>query len=992
MPQYQRPPKKKHLQNNWVIIINLIISTVVLFSLFNILGAFGNIVRNIAFGLLGLSAYALAIIVIIICIFKLVYKQIEIDRKKALRYLPLLTIGILAVHTITTQNYQSENFGSYLKECYSFGMENAGGLIFGLFVYPISRLGYSFALAILVVAFFSVAFISLYPLFLSSGNFRTKNVKYSKLKNERNNFQGEAKDIAVGNELFIGTPDGRTRNNKIIKKSSFSSSKEREFDIMFPNKIDMDSETHEDNLIDKIKKKGSYDILFTNSAENNNESEQGVSEDINKSKSLIFPTVTNEEQETIKSELKPVISQDDKYANYTLGYRKAQIQKSLEEDAEIKNNGKRLGIFDTTFDSKEKQEPYISKSEQKRLDMAKNKLYGENDVKDDKDETFESLYINDNTNKPPIKKQFIDLDKRKSYDALYSDDLDNNNNDSKLELADLPKKVFDKDSSKEDYYDNILKEQPSNAKARGLRSDIGKFHNTKPMKDSIMDNKVDLTQVSFVDSPTAIIKKSQYKAPPEDLLKMYPKVESSSIDEHQERCMALRNVLLEYGIDTVVDRYTVGPSFTRYEITMPIGVTVKKIQQISDDIAMRLKANKLRIEAPIPGKNAVGVEIANNISSIVGIREGIRSHSFKKGSELSFLLGVNISGEVFTCNIAKMPHLLIAGATGAGKSVCINALICSLIYKYSPDHVRLILIDPKRVELSLYNGLPHLLIPEVIYEAEKAINAMNWATKEMERRYELFHKMRVRNLDEHNRKAEDEGMPTIPYIVIVIDELADLMTYKKRDIEEKIKRLAQLARAAGIHLIFATQRPSVDIITGTIKANFPSRIAFAVTSFPDSKTILDHSGAEKLRGQGDMLYAPTGAPDPIRLQGAFISNEEVEAITDYVKEHNVSYYDESIDAEINSVKSIKSDDNNSVDSSNDSEDEIFAPALKLIIESKQASISMIQRRFAVGYARAARLIDEMELKGYIGPADGSKPRDVKITMEEYTSIYGDVNE
>jgi len=1026
---YRRPPRRKPSTSSGVVLIYLIISTGILFSLFNILGSFGNVVKNIVLGVFGVSAYALCIFSILVSIKKLINWRLVIDRRKAAKFLPLIFLGIMALHIMTTRNYISADYGDYLKQCYTNGNINAGGVVLGSVLYPfMSWLGVNFALAIIVIAFFSAAFISLYPLFLGYGNFKTKSVRYAKAKKDvYDEEESEPSDIRVGNELFIGSPDGKSSNNRIQRKSPFSSNKTKDFDLSFPNKIDVDSETVDNPLIDKIKNKGSYDILFANPYD-----KEEVPVKVSKPAagaeaphSLIFPTVSNEVKPSAAEKPKPIVSANDQYANYTLGYRQAQIKKSLEEGVEIKSTydtQKRLGIFDeNTVDKKDLKDSLIkSPEEQLRFEKAKKRLYGSEEDEKEPDKTFESLFINNRT-EIPRKTIFDNIDENKtsSYDILYGNKTEPYN----LPTESLEKNIFKKNSNaereeqqiKEFLQDELIdkrtenieeesieyheedyepfSELPSDASARALRSDIGRSHNTFPRKsekNEIIDVKVEAKQVSMTDSPTAVFKKTRYVAPPEELLKMYPRVESDSVDEHQERCIALRNVLLEYGIDTVVDRYTVGPSFTRYEITMPIGVTVKRIQQISDDIAMRLKANKIRIEAPIPGKNAVGVEIPNSKPSTVGLREGIRSSAFKKDSELSFLLGMNLSGEVFTCNIVKMPHLLIAGATGSGKSVCINCLICSLLYKYSPDQVRLILIDPKRVELSLYNGLPHLLVPDIIFDAEKAINAMNWATKEMERRYELFHSMRVRNLEEHNRKAEAEGAPFLPYIVFIIDELADLMTYKKREIEEKIKRLAQLARAAGIHLIFATQRPSVDIITGTIKANFPSRIAFAVTSFADSKTILDHGGADKLRGQGDMLYNPVGSPDPIRLQGAFITNDEVEAITDFVKENNTSYYDESIEAEIDAVKSSKADDAVEGEENGDVSDEFFIPALKMIIETGQASISMIQRRFAVGYARAARLIDEMEARGYVGPSDGSKPRDVKITLNEFISLYGDI--
>ena len=457
----------------------------------------------------------------------------------------------------------------------------------------------------------------------------------------------------------------------------------------------------------------------------------------------------------------------------------------------------------------------------------------------------------------------------------------------------------------------------------------------------------------------------------------------------------LEESLEQFGIPAKVVNAVVGPAVTRYEIEMPAGVSVKKILSHTEDIAYNLAANgDIRIEAPIPGKSAVGIEVPNEKIATVGIRDMIVSPEFQNSKNpLTFVLGKDITGSVKLCNLAKMPHLLVAGSTGSGKSVCLNAVILSLIYKTSPDDVRLILIDPKQVEFSIYNGLPHLLVPNVITESDKALNSLTWAVDEMERRYTMFRNSRTKDIGEYNSSSDvlEGKVDKMPYIVIIIDEVADLFMTSKKEVEEKIARLAQKSRAAGIHLILATQRPSVDVITGTMKNNFPSRISFKLMSFADSKTILDQAGAEKLLGRGDMLYKPNDAPEPRRIQGCFVTTQEVGNIVDFVKEKNSEYdFDASVEDFIqNPQKQDVFSQNNGETSGEGGTDPLLPQAVKCVIENGQASISMLQRRLVIGYPRAARIVDQMQEKGFISPADGSKPRAVLITMEEYEELYGD---
>ncbi len=448
----------------------------------------------------------------------------------------------------------------------------------------------------------------------------------------------------------------------------------------------------------------------------------------------------------------------------------------------------------------------------------------------------------------------------------------------------------------------------------------------------------------------------------------------------------LQKTLYSFGVSAKVENVSVGPAITRYELKPAEGVRVSKIANLADDIALNLAAKTIRIEAPIPGKQAVGIEVPNEKSELVHIRDILESDEFiDNKSKLAFALGKDVSGATIVTDIAKMPHVMIAGATGSGKSVCINTLITSIIYKAKPSEVKLVMVDPKIVELSVYNGIPHLLIP-VVTDPKKAAGALAWAVQEMENRYAMFASKGVRDLKGYNDAiANDDTIGKLPHIVIIIDELADLMMVAKGDVEDAICRLAQKARAAGMHLVIATQRPSVDVITGLIKANIPSRIAFAVSSQVDSRTILDQVGAEKLLGKGDMLFYPTGAPKPVRIQGAFISDKEVEKVVNFVKANGKSEYRDDITEYIE--KANTTDKEQAEGAGNDDEaDELLNEAIETVIETGQASTSFIQRRFKVGYARAGRIIDQMEERGIISGYQGSKPREVLMTKERWQEL------
>ena len=476
------------------------------------------------------------------------------------------------------------------------------------------------------------------------------------------------------------------------------------------------------------------------------------------------------------------------------------------------------------------------------------------------------------------------------------------------------------------------------------------------------------------------VEDENYEFPPVEFLQEGKKTVKGNKKALTDTATKLQKTLYSFGVSAKVENVSVGPSITRYEIKPAEGVRVSKIANLADDIALNLAAETIRIEAPIPGKQAVGIEIPNKEKEVVHLREIIDSDEFRNAkSKTSFALGKDAAGEIIVTDIEKMPHVLIAGSTGSGKSVCINTLITSIIYKAKPSEVKLVMIDPKVVELSIYNGIPHLLIP-VVTDAKKAAGALLWAVQEMVNRYSLFATKGVRDIKGYNELLEkEEGAEKLPQIIIIIDELADLMMVAPNDVEDSICRLAQMARAAGMHLVVATQRPSVDVITGIIKANIPTRISFAVSSGVDSRTILDMYGAEKLLGKGDMLFSPVGTQKPMRIQGAFISDGEVEKIVDFLKANADVKYNEDI---IEKIEKANSTDKELDENSDDDVDEFLMDAIDTVVETRQASTSFIQRRFKVGYARAGRIMDQMEERGIISPPEGSKPRQVLITKEQ----------
>ena len=626
-----------------------------------------------------------------------------------------------------------------------------------------------------------------------------------------------------------------------------------------------------------------------------------------------------------------------------------------------------------------------------------------------KDEYSADIYEPDNRMKPVDKAQVIVDDSDDLFEDLYSDDKSADSGMPVQSVQEIQDDYYSEESQypDEDVSDGMVdnysySEPDADEEVYDIQGDEAADYTDDIQEEPEADVQDNVTAENPASEGGALVstdnkngvsekkQKKAYKFPPVSLLKKNPGAASGGKAEYRMTAQRLQETLLTFGVKVTITDISCGPTVTRYELQPEQGVKVSKIVSLSDDIKLNLAAADIRIEAPIPGKAAIGIEVPNKEAGSVYFRELVESKEFKESqSAISFGVGKDIAGKTIIADIARMPHLLIAGATGSGKSVCINTIIMSLLYKAKPEDVRLIMVDPKVVELSVYNGIPHLLLP-VVTDPKKAAGALNWAVNEMTDRYKKFAAMQVRNIKGYNdvvvkknKEGIDPPMEKLPQIVIIIDELADLMMVAPGEVEDAICRLAQLARAAGIHMVIATQRPSVNVVTGLIKANIPSKIAFAVSSGIDSRVIIDMNGAEKLLGKGDMLYFPSNLPKPLRVQGAFVSDEEVENVVSFLKENaeEVSY-DESIAQATVSQESMPG----SSSKGDDDRDSLFADAGRFVIENEKGSIGSLQRHFKIGFNRAGRIMDQLADAKVVGPELGTKPRKVEMTMEEFETL------
>lgn len=891
-----------------------------------------NFMKNCLLGLLGLSVYPLLLIGCVLCVMKLKNAKFKLG-KKYLTYISLaLAITWFIFHLILTSKIPTNNFWEYLKQTY-LATTTAGGVIFGFISYPLIKL-----LTVVGAYIFSTIALAIFVGLIAD---------YFLVERKINNVESKSKFDFSNIENFAFEEEPKEKVNVIKDNKKTSRQKlglEKDESVIISSNMPRYNfdEFQQKPLMSK------KDYILTPPSpvvpvENSEDvfsvmpKKSYVYEKINKPQKSNFDT-DNKNGESVE-EIKPQSSfvKEEPVNDYetqnneiraTQNYE-SQEEQNIEDGDFMVEEGEDLSGFETAFETStelEDEEDYVELEDL-------NEEIDDSEVLEEITEEIEDEYVDE-----------------------YATSVDNSYLGSTVDTTVVRPSV-----------------------------DISKFNIPSMVKKP-------LNELPKEEKPKQKLDIPPYVAPPVDLLNYLDNPVRISDDELQDNIIRLEQVLEDFKVPAKVNNVQVGPAVTRYELTMPRGISVNKIAQMADDIAMTLASNgSIRVEAPIPGKNSVGIEVPNAQVSPVSLRELIDSDDFRnRGNPLSFVLGKDINGNIMFCNLDKMPHVLVAGSTGSGKSVCLNTMLLSMCYKAGPQDLRLILVDPKMVEFSTYNGLPHLLIPEVIIGKDLTINALDWSIREMERRYALFAKNHVVNINEYNKleMVKSKREEKLPFIVIVVDELADLMLEAKREIEDRIAKLAAKARAAGLHLVLATQRPSVDVITGTVKANLPSRIAFALTNYMDSKTVLDGGGAEKLLGKGDMLFKPQDKPEPTRIQGAFVSNVEIARVVEFIKENNRPVYDEDAGKAIKNPNRDKVQSNN-VNARETEFDPVLKEALRMFIQTKQASASMISRRYSVGFNRAGRIMDQMEMAGFIGPQEGAKPRAVLITMEEYNAIFGE---
>lgn len=1002
-------------------------------------------------------AYFLALIIIgILTICKV--KRPKISWVRVVAIIMFFAMIISLLHCVSSSQYAHNGYGKYLITCYeqhnTAGGILAGVFMYPLLL--VDYLGIVItsilALGFCAVFVFFDAWVKDYK-FAKKGiptndmvDFR-ENVseqEYSVVGNDLYIEEGEnkKKKSAKNQDEYIPLSELQSEDSQVVFDQPVSSDE---------NEIQTEEDEKESIL------KNFFASLKSNKEEKKEEQEP-ISDFDNAYNILYKNESLKKEDSEVEKNSKSVLENKQDYESYTNNYRMNKIKKNLgvQEDSgttsifDFKANetSKENKIFDDVYsekaeDAKEDKHDYFAVDEivfernsnvenikqvedikvddqkpafieKKQLDqnVASNNFNASEKQNTTQFEDFvnipkfeETLKENSNTNKPSFEEK--NQNANTNYDNIPVVDKTANHD----EINDFHDLLMQKKKQREEKEKEILQSRhivniddkviPTIEEEikRRERSDKGGTHqmgrgvNFGLINNPSIDPNLTKEVAPEQKKEKVKIKLAPYKYPPVELLNEYDS--RPPVNENfDDKIAILENTLSEFGIDAKVNNVVTGPTFTRLELSMPRGISVNKVSSYVNDIAMCLEVKSVRCQIPIPGKNAFGVEIPNAERGTVGLKSVIQSDAFHNPKQkVSFALGQDCDGNNYVADLTTMPHLLIAGATGAGKSVCLNSLIVSLLYKYTPEEVKLLLVDPKQVELNMYNKIPHLLIPEAISDKDKALNLLDWAIEEMEMRYTMFKEKRVQKITDYNAcidKKEDK----LPFVVIIIDEVGDFMVTIKKELEDRIVRLTQKARAAGIHLILATQRPSVDVITGIIKANLPSRIAFAVPSFSDSKTIIDQGGAEKLLRNGDMIFVDGASPEAVRIQGTFISGAEVNAVCDYVRDHNEAYFDKDIEEFIMNTNAQGGGNpaQTTFNESSGEQDELFVRALYNVVSTGSVSISKLQRKFGIGFPRAARLVDTMEELGYIGVAkDNNKQREILIDMPTLLSKYGDVN-
>ena len=933
-------------------------TSLLVFFVFTLVCLFTNFLsfyKHFLIGSFGLVIYPIVILSICVCIIKLMNRSFSLD-KNSLLYCLFIFISFLCILQMAlTRTFDFSSFPSYMTDVYN-SEYTAGGVIIGLIVFPFRYILHEVATYII----FSIVLVILVACAID--NYYFKMSKIIRSRNVSNRYSNQ-NSITKITENIIN--DEKNDKDESIEIKNEIDDEKLENIRRTENAKQVLGLTNKSNAIYKA---SAYDVLY------------GDESTRKKAISTLYPEKANVFDINTGSE-SYLQNNLEKYMPDS--YKKSQYSaQSVDEDKKTYDNKKLQSEKNTSIE-------YINRTLPKTLQKGKiisGDYYTE---REEPIEFVEDEYDFNNANLNDSEQNFYGY---VDPNPLYNLPEEDNNEEEGLEIIKdahvfEPKDVLEDVQIVEDK--DIYKEQ---------NIDI----DTKPIvNDEHKIEKENTTSVAHEEKKESkpVKRHKKYVKPPVEFLT----VESTDMSDIQADTVAkseiLETTLSNFKIPAKVNKVIVGPSVTMYEMIMPPGISVKRISSYSDDMAMSLASKgDIRIQAPIPGKNAVGIEVPNEKSAIVGFREVFENGEFAKNASkpLSFVLGKDLYGNYQFCNLAKAPHILVAGSTGSGKSVCLNILILSLIYKCSPQEVKLVLIDPKRVEFAIYEGLPHLMLPSIITEPEKAVNAFSWAVNEMEKRYRTLQQLKIRDIGEYNNLEEvkNGAREKMPYIVIIVDELADLMAVAKRDIEDKIQRLTAKARSAGIHLVIATQRPSIDVVTGTIKNNLPVRIAFSLASFSDSKTVIDQSGAEKLLGKGDMLYLAQDTPEPMRFQSSLVTTEEIKNIVEFVKANNESSYEDNIESIMleSQANQMEQASKPVVNIKNVAEnDELFVYALKIVVETRQASASLLQRKLRLGWNRAGSLIDAMQKMNYITPPDNNK-RQVLLTMEQFKEIYGEVED
>lgn len=907
---------------------------------------FFKILTKSIVGTFGLLIYPLCIFFIVLGILFMLNKSIKTSKSIATCLIVWLAIFVLILQMATSKTISS-GFGNYLSSMYKSNY-TAGGVIFGFILYPIYFLTYDVATyIILTIALVIVTAILIDKIYLERSNKKLTNAikdKSEQITTESENID-ETNNVVDNDEIELSTPIKSSSDDDIFISDEEDEQKQEARHILG---LVQDENTPVTEIIEKP-----ADIDYTKELEKQFK-ETPATHEVKDNKPNIyvhedaFEAINTTPTPEIKK-TEPVVDKDAErkkaaldYLNISKGKFETKNQKTGFDNV---RNTEKTASQDISFD-KINQENKTRLSEiSTRLNALQNKNDNNSNVSEDKD-----IYDDQFT-----KADFV---KNKEQFASQNKNLNNAINN----LPEMAKKVYSGEVK-----ENIVDSQ-------GFRPVQVTWSDNTPKPNNSIQQKM------YKKPPT-------YIKPPLDLLKKYSTNIEADIDYVNEKGQLIVDTLKAFKIDTKIINAIKGPTFTRYELQMAPGISVNSVNNKINDLSMALEST-CRVQVPIPGKNAFGIEVPNKNRMTVGLREILESSNFQNSkSPLTFALGKNISATCKVASIDKLVHTLVAGSTGSGKSVCLNTMLVSLLYKASPDDLRLILVDPKTVEFSMFNNLPHLLIPNTITECDKAIAALGWLVDEMERRYRRLNQLGVKKISEYNESPEviSGAVPKMYYIVMVFDEVGDFMNRAKKEIEEKILLLAAKSRACGIHLVLATQRPTVDVITGTIKANLPSRIAFAVNSYNDSKTILESSGAEYLLGMGDMLFLPQGSNDMDRIQGCFIDNNELKSIINFVKENNEAIYDEKIEDQMFNKKE-GFDPTNGVE---DQFDPLLKDCLKYFIKAKKASASSLQAYFGIGYPKANKIVLQMEKAGFVSAGDSNGRRTLFITPQEYEERFGE---